>query len=121
MTQQYPTYPAYSAQPVPTPEKPHKGSAVTALVTGIIGSVFGLVPILSIISFPCAILAITFGLIARKRAMGKWGVALGVLALVLAIISFVIIQRAVSDFGHCTDAVSNDLQNNTNTSDAACN
>lgn len=101
--------------------KQHQGSAVTSLVAGIIGSVMGLIPILSIISFPAAVVAIVCGLIARKRAMGKWGIALGVLALVLAIISFVIVQKALSDFGHCTDAVSNDLQNSTDTADAACN
>jgi len=64
----------------------------------IVGSVFGLIPILSLISFPAGVIAVVFGLIARKRAMGKWGVALGVLALVLAVISFVIIQRLLNDF-----------------------
>ena len=120
MSNAYPPPPPPYYYP-PEVRKPHQGQAVTALVCGIVGSVFGLIPILSLISFPAGVIAVVFGLIARKRAMGKWGVALGVLALVLAVISFVIIQRLLNGFAHCTDAVSNDISNGTSTSDAACN
>lgn len=95
--QPYPYQPAY--QP---PVKPHRGLAIASLVLGIIGAVFGLIPLTFFIALPCGVLALIFGLLGRKHGTGKAGAILGAIAIVLGIVGIVIVGRAVDD-------VNNDL------------
>lgn len=83
------------------------GMAVASLVLGIIGVVFGLVPLTAFIAVICGILAIIFGWVGRSNAkkdpqigrktMATWGLVLGLIALGLGIIGFVVIEDVVSD------------------------
>jgi len=79
------------------PVNRHEGLAVAALVLGIIGVAFGVIPLTFWIALPCGALALIFGLIGRRPTKGKWGVALGVIALVLGIIGATIVNKAVND------------------------
>jgi hypothetical protein len=109
-----------SAPPVTTPAK--SSLATAGLVCGIVGACIGLIPILGIFALPLGILAIIFGIVARKRRKGfaYTALATGVLALVLSICGMVIVSNAVNSFDHCTKAVSADLHNGTNTADTVC-
>ncbi len=66
-----------------TPKNESKGLAVASMVLGIISLLMWCVMYISI---PCAILAIIFGAVARKKA----GRGMAIAGLVLGIISFVI-------------------------------
>jgi ABC-type transport system involved in cytochrome bd biosynthesis fused ATPase/permease subunit len=88
--------------PVATP--PSKGMAVAALVCGIVGAFFGLIPLTAFFAMPLGLVAFILGLIAArkiKRAGHKAGMAragwlLGAVAVVLAIIGFAIMNSAVN-------------------------
>jgi Na+/proline symporter len=85
-------------------ERKGNGLAVAGFVCGLIGAIFGLIPLLFWIAFPLGVLGLVFGGIAWHRARrdaerGGKGLAiaaviLGLLALVLAIIGIVIIDNA---------------------------
>ena len=81
--------------------------AVAALVLGIVGAVFGLVPILGLVAFPLGILAVVFGFVGRRRSTGRGmalaGIITGALALVLAVVGVVIVQDAVEDIDAAFD------------------
>lgn len=83
------------------------GMAVAALVLGIVGSVFGLIPILGLIALPLGILAIIFGFVGRKRSIGRGmalaGILTGALALLLAVIGLVIVRGAVKEIDSAFD------------------
>lgn len=79
------------------PTDSRRGFAVAALTLGIVGTVFGLIPILFIIAIPCGILAIVFGVKARRAAMGKWGLGLGICAVLLGCAGVVIVGDAVEE------------------------
>jgi hypothetical protein len=95
-------------QQLPQPQK-GKGFALVALVLGIFGSCFGLIPIFGIVAFPLAVVGLVFGVIAIVEAgkgvrtgkgMAIVGTILCVLALVLATIGIVIVEKAFKDLGH---------------------
>jgi hypothetical protein len=78
----------------PTPPKPPKGFAVTALVLGIIGLVFSLTPIGIGVGLICDILGIIFGAVGitkakRGQAGGKGmamaGLVCGIIGIVMVI------------------------------------
>jgi hypothetical protein len=96
---------------VQQPPQPAKGRvfAITALVLGIVGSCFGLIPILGVVALPLGIVGLVFGILAisgaRKgvrpgKGMAIAGTVLSVLAVVLAIIGFAIVDNAFNDLGH---------------------
>jgi hypothetical protein len=68
----------------PLPEKRHGGLATAALVLGIVGLVFGLIPgVCWFIGWPCGVLAIIFGGLSWKGwGKAKAGLILGVLAVI---------------------------------------
>ena len=78
--------------------------AVTSLVLGIIGALFGLIPLFFFIAFPCGLLALIFGVVGRRTAMtdplrgGKGmataGLILGLLGFGLAIVGIVVVANA---------------------------
>lgn len=80
------------------------GLGVTALVLGLLGMLFGLIPILGVIAFPLGVFAIIFGFVGMRRAskgqadnkgMAIAGLITGVLAVILAIIGLAIVNHAV--------------------------
>lgn len=83
------------------------GMAVAALVLGIVGAVFGLIPILGVIAFPLGLLAVVFGFIGRRKSTGKGmalaGIITGALALVLAVVGVVLVKDAVQDIDAAFD------------------
>jgi hypothetical protein len=103
--------PAYVMVPAGPPAK---GMAVAALVLGILAAIFGLIPILGLVSFPLGALALILGLIAarkNKRAqprVGGVGTAragwiLGVVGIALASLGVAIVNKAVNDLDACFD------------------
>ncbi len=85
--------------------EPGKGIGVAALVCGIIGAVFGLIPITSLVALALGLVAVVLGAIAwrkrgqvhLRRTMATWAVALGIVALTLGVIGMVIVQDTVND------------------------
>ncbi len=77
-----------------------KGFAITSLVTGIVGAVFGLLGVR--IAYVLGIVAIVFGAISlakkRKRKMSGTGLALGIAAIVLAFVMQFVILFTALDF-----------------------
>jgi len=102
MTNYPPAY-VYPQTPYQPPINRHEGLAITALVLGIIGCMFGLIPITFWIALPCGVLAVVFGFIGHRPLKGKFGVALGTIAIILGIIGVVIVNNAVTDFGNSLD------------------
>jgi hypothetical protein len=92
-----------SAVPV---ERRGGGFAITALVCGVVGAVFGMIPLLFFLAFPLGLLALVFGVLAwrsarmpggTRKGMAIAGTVLGCLALALGIAGAVIVDDAVSD------------------------
>lgn len=82
------------------------GFGVTALVLGIIGTLFGFIPLTFFLSLPLGVLAVIFGAlglrrVARHLASNKGvsiaGLVLGLIAVVLGIIGAVIVNNAAND------------------------
>lgn len=88
-------------------EKKGNGLAVAALVLGIVGTVFGLVPLTFMVALICGVLALVFGVVAwrawrkdnsrGRRGMSIAGFVLGVAAIGLGIVGAVIVSDAVDD------------------------
>lgn len=97
--------------PPAAPPEPPNGLAVAALVLGIIGTVFGLVPLTFWLAFILGVLALVFGLIARKkhhrRTMATWGASLGAVSLVLSVIGIVVLVTALDDTSEEVDHIFN--------------
>lgn len=112
------TFPPPTLTPTPTLPEPAKGFAVTAFVCGIVGAIFGLIPILALLALPLGIIAVVFGLLgARRNKRAKAGVGLaragwllGVTAVILAVIGFVIVNNAIDDFQDDMDQLEQDLE-----------
>lgn len=106
------TFPAPSTPAIQT-TPPGKAFSVTALVCGIVGATFGLIPLLAMLALPLGLVAMTLGLIGarkNKRAGHKAGMAragwiLGTLATTLAVVGFVIVSNAVTDLQHDLDSI----------------
>ncbi len=101
------------------PAAPRNGLGLTAMILGIIGLVFCLIPITGmVVGGPLSILAIIFGAVgwsrARKgtatnRKVAIAGFVLGIAAFVFACVDLGIVTSAVNDLGNCLDATSNAL------------
>ncbi|WP_051325358.1 DUF4190 domain-containing protein [Glycomyces tenuis] len=96
----------YSREPGHEHEpKRGNGFAVTALVLGIIALVLAFIPVVNLISFALGVIAIIFGIVGlvtgRKRHAGRGmsltGIILGVLALAVAVLMYVLVFDAVDD------------------------
>lgn len=101
----------YAVPPVPQ-QRPKNGLAIAALVLGIVGLVFCLIPILGFIAIPLGALALIFGIIGivRKRkgtatagGMAIAGTIAGLVALVVGIIGVAIVSDAVNDVDEALD------------------
>lgn len=83
-----------------------KGLSIAAMVLGIVSVAFCYV---SYVSLPCAILAIIFGIIGKKRdgrGMAIAGLILGIIAIVLFVLAVV---GVASLFGIATSTLSSTL------------
>ena len=106
----YPPEQAPGAAPPPPPQAvetapaPTKGGglAVAALVLGIIGVLFGLIPLTFFMAWVLGVLALIFGLVGRgkaraRRTMATWGAVLGAVAIALGVLGVIIIDDAVDE------------------------
>ncbi len=85
-------------------ERSGNGLAVAALVLGILGAIFALIPLTFFIAWILGVLAISLGIpairaakIRGRRAMAWIGTILGVIALGLGILGVAIINNALDD------------------------
>jgi len=86
--------------------EPKNGFGITAFCAGLAGTVLGLIPILSIPALICGLIGFGFGMGGVKRLRSKradnkvmtiLGVIASVLAVVLGVVGFVIMQNAITD------------------------
>ncbi|MGH9187586.1 MAG: DUF4190 domain-containing protein [Acidimicrobiales bacterium] len=76
------------------------GLAVAAFVCGLVGALFGLMPLLFFVAFPLGVLGLIFGIVARRRGksgMAVAGVVLGSLAVVLAVVGVAVLADVFDD------------------------
>jgi hypothetical protein len=103
------------------------GMAVASLVLGILGVVFGLIPLFFFFAFIFGTLALIFGLVGRakkyqgfRKGFATAGSILAVVSLGLGVFGVIVVNEVVDDIDKCFTAIGNDFQNDTDTSDAAC-
>jgi hypothetical protein len=94
--------------PVPAPAASN-GFAITALVLGIVGAVFGFIPFTFWLAWILGVLAIVFGALGRRRAdqeaaagkrsMATAGLVLGIVCIVLGVIGLIVLTTLFSDVG----------------------
>jgi hypothetical protein len=81
------------------------GFAVAALVLGIIGFLFGFIPLTFFMAGLLGILAVIFGVVGRKRAKQRGlktgtattGTVFGILAIIMSIVGLIILVTVVND------------------------
>jgi hypothetical protein len=97
------------------------GIGTAALVCGIIGVVFGLVPIMFYLSFPLGVLGVVFGAIgmsrakrniANNRGSAVAGFVTGIIALAFAIFSVAVIYSAVNQVNNDLNRIYSDTSSN---------
>jgi hypothetical protein len=96
-------------------ERTGNGIAVAAMVCGIIGAIFGLIPITGIIALALGLVAFILGIMGRRRfkrdpSVGRKGsatagVVLGIIAIILGIIGLVIVSDAANDLSNTGDCL----------------
>ena len=117
--QNFPPQTGYQQPPATPAAQPlRNGLGVTALILGIVGALFGLIPLTFFVAGPLGLAAFICGLIGRSRAkkalanngrMALTGAILGLLAMALAVVGIVIVAGAFSDAGKSLDKLSKDL------------
>lgn len=95
--------------------QPSNGMAVAALVCGIVGTVFGLVPLTYLVALAAGAVAVALGFVARRRAkrdpsagrktMATWGIVLGAVAIALGVVGAVIIDDTLTDLERDLDQI----------------
>jgi hypothetical protein len=98
----------------PAPSGGGNGFAVTALVLGIIGLLFGFIPLTFFVAGTLGVLALIFGLIGRRRATQRGmktrtatsGTVLGILSIVMAIIGLVILVTVINSTSNKLNEIS---------------
>jgi hypothetical protein len=99
-------------------ERAGNGLAVASLVLGIVGVVFGLIPLTFFIALICGVLALIFGIVgwrAANKGRGRKGLAvsgtvLGVVALLLAFAGVFIIGEAADDLENELDEINRQFE-----------
>lgn len=118
MSQYQPGQPGYPHQPEygyrPAQPEPKNGFGLAALITGLCGAAFGLLPITFWIAAPLALTAIVlaaaqFGRIRRGTANNPLvtviGLFAGIAAAVLAFSGFQVMSGAIGDITRDSDAI----------------
>lgn len=98
-----------------TPQpQPRNGLGISAFILGIVGSVFGLVPILGIPALICGLVGVGLALGALRRlhrhradnkVMTWFGAGLSVLAVILSIVGIAIVNRTVDDLNNSLNSI----------------
>lgn len=93
------------------------GLAVASLVTGIVGAVTGLIPLLFIVAFICGAVAVGLGIpairaagVKGRKVMAWFGTVLGVIAIVLAIVGVAVVNDAFEDVDRELDRIEREVQ-----------
>jgi len=92
----------YQQQFYPTPQV-GAGLQVTAIVAGIFGVIFGLIPITFFLAWAFGLVALVVGIMAYRRAkavglkQGRAGIVMGAIALALGVVGVVIVSDAFED------------------------
>lgn len=116
----YPPPPPGAYPPPPPPAggyqqyqpAPRRGSGlqVTAIIAGIFGVIFGLIPLTFFLAWAFGLVALIVGIMAYRRAktagvrQGRAGIVMGVIALLLGIIGAAIVADAFDDTDDTTTA-----------------
>jgi hypothetical protein len=116
----YGPYPRYPPVPPPPPAGPRNGFGVTALTCGIIGVLFGLLPVTFALAGLLGVIALVFGVLGGLRArrreatngpLAVIGAVLGAGALVLSVVGLVIllshVRHGIDRVGHYFTCVQN--------------
>jgi hypothetical protein len=91
------------------PQKTGRGFAIAALCLGLVGIVFGMIPLTFIMALIGGGLALVFGLLGRRWTIGKWGIATAVGALILGIIGAVIVSNATTKLNNDLNDISTNM------------
>ncbi|MEJ8281120.1 MmpS family transport accessory protein [Pseudonocardia spirodelae] len=103
---QRPGVPQQRSAPHAVAAAPRNGFGVTALVLGILGLLFSLIPIVGVIAWPLVILGLVFGALgivravrgrATNRGVAIAGTVLSALGLVVCVVYVAAVASAVSD------------------------
>ena len=92
---------------------PRRTLGIVALICGIVGMFFGLVPLMCFVSFPLGLTALILGFVAWRGGkgvgikQGRAGLVTGAPALVLGVVGAVVVMNAVDNFGDSMDCISN--------------
>lgn len=97
-------------------EKRGNGLAVASLVLGVVGALFGLIPLTFFIAFACGAVGLCLGIPAvraskrnGRRVMAWFGTGLSVLALVLGVVGVVIVNSAAEELDRDLDQIGRDF------------
>lgn len=101
--------------PTAPPRAGGSGMAITALIAGIVGTLFGLVPLTFWIAGPLGVVGLVLALVAlgrarrehRSRKLPIAGTVLSALALVLSVVGAVIVFTAVDQLGKDLEKIGN--------------
>lgn len=131
-----PTYQTYHTQEVgysgtpgtATPNPERNGLGLAALILGIVGMLFGMVPLTGFIAFAVGVTGLILGLagwsrVRKNKATNKktaiFGVITSVLAVILGIWGMAIFFGALNDLGNDLDNIGNDWNSFTECMDNA--
>lgn len=101
------------------PVKQGNGLAVTALVLGIIGALFGFVPLMFWLAIILGILAVIFGAIGLARSKDPYrggrgqaiaGLVLGIIAIGVGILQVAVLNEAANEFNSDLQDLDDELQ-----------
>lgn len=88
--------------------------AIAALVLGIVGVVFGLVPLTGFIALICGTLALIFGVKGKhseNTGMAKAGRILGVIAIAMGVYGIYVVGTAVEQFERDMEEINVEMEN----------
>lgn len=98
------------------PVEHRNGFGITALIVGIVGVIFGFIPLTGFVALICGVIALIFGLlglgrvrrhVADNKVMSWFGTVAAVAAMALGIWGITIVFSAVNDFSNDMDCLSN--------------
>ena len=100
---------AVKTEETKAPAQESKGLSIAAMVLGIVSLALFCIWYISI---PCAILAIIFGIVGRKKGgkgMATAGLILGIIAIAILILIIILVVAGVATFSSATLSLFSDL------------